>query len=170
MFDSPTAQDINAGLLFYIRTKNNPQSLRASDTSLRTSNEAFRAANEPIRTFGPPARSVSDPSMRTANSSIRTSTSGDMGGESGFFGTMRGIEAKYHEIRGILIARNTLANYLYEYSVDPEQAKLPALIRDSFTCNHCYVSEACMSYHKVAKRREKEAKNYYCKEVNWQLT
>ena len=158
IFDTLLAQDINAGLLFYIRTNNNKnqQSLRASETSLGVSNEAIQTSTDAIRTFGT-VRSVSDPSMRTTTiSSLRTSndvplrtSSNRGGGENQYFGTMRGIEAKHNEIRSILIARNALANYLYEYSVNPEQSDLPALIRDPFTCNRCYVSEACMIYHKV---------------------
>lgn len=157
------AQDVNAGLLYYIRSSADKKTQRpirtSSDMAIRPSNEHTFPLRTAVSEFSL-LRTSSHNFSTTTNNGVKNTTSTTTTStttapappvqDPGFYGTMRGIEARPNEIRGILIARNIMANYLYEYSISPEQAELPPVIRNPFTCKHCFTKDSCMLYHKVS--------------------
>ncbi len=146
------AQDITTGLLLYIRAANDKQNVK-----LRTSNDYSQRNNNANNANTRSNVNNNNNNNNNNKASIVRSNSNpennaiykQIFANDKFFGTMKGIEARRAEIRGILIARNRMANHIREYSFNPEHSELPPVIKSPFTCEHCFVSDSCMVYHKV---------------------
>ncbi|KAI9596628.1 DNA replication factor Dna2-domain-containing protein [Syncephalis fuscata] len=66
-------------------------------------------------------------------------------------GTTKLMSARDNEIRGLLITRNELADYLANTS------RLPPLQKNAYKCQRCFAVDACAIYHKALEKGTQES-------------